>query len=427
MEELVLKGLDEVVYYYKTKCGLPIYMWVNENIKSMFMTLSVMYGSVDTKFKVGNKIYEVPDGTAHFLEHIKFNMDDDKTAHDEFYKIGGDANAFTTFDYTSYIAFATKNKKENLNLLLDFVYNPYFTKSKVNKEKGIIIEETNMGLDDPYTECFFKSMEDVFHKSKYRRLITGMEKDINDITLEDVKLVYDNFYHPNNMFLCLTGNFNPYEMAQVVDENLSKKEFLEYSNPQVIKENETKKVNNYYHEHYVNVSYTRMKFQIKLRVDALKEYGILKSKMLINLILNSNFGATSNLKDELVEKGLITSIYTGVEQYDDYFIISINVSTNYVLEIKKRIMDALNNLSVSESDFIRKKNSEIATIILNYEDVENVNMRLQDDIINHGGIVTNIKEILENLSLDEVDDVINKIDVSNTSISVFLPKENQES
>ena len=37
------------------------------------------------------------------------------------------------------------------------------------------------------------------------------------------------------------------------------------------------------------------------------------------------------------------------------------------------------------------------------------------------------KEILENLSLDEVNDVINKIDVNNTSISVFLPKENQES
>ena len=46
-----------------------------------------------------------------FLEHVKFNIDEDTTAHDKFYKIGGDSNAFTTFDYTSYLVFATKNKK----------------------------------------------------------------------------------------------------------------------------------------------------------------------------------------------------------------------------------------------------------------------------------------------------------------------------
>lgn len=39
--------------------------------------------------------------------------------------------------------------------LLDFVYNPYFTKKSVAKEKGIIVEEANMGLDDAYSIVFF--------------------------------------------------------------------------------------------------------------------------------------------------------------------------------------------------------------------------------------------------------------------------------
>lgn len=82
MEELKLKGLNETIYVYETKTGLKIYMWVNEKISSMYGALSVKYGSVHTKFKIGKKTYEVPNGLAHFLEHVKFNIDEDTTAHE---------------------------------------------------------------------------------------------------------------------------------------------------------------------------------------------------------------------------------------------------------------------------------------------------------------------------------------------------------
>ena len=140
MHEIALEGLDEKIIEYTTKCGLKVYMWVNEKVNSTLMTLSVKFGSIHTKFKVGKKVYTVPKGVAHFLEHVKFNMSEGVTAHDEFVKVGGDANAFTTFKYTSYIVFATDNKQDNLNILLDFVYKPYFTKKIITKKKEIIIE-----------------------------------------------------------------------------------------------------------------------------------------------------------------------------------------------------------------------------------------------------------------------------------------------
>ena len=117
MQEIKLVGLNETIYEHITPEGLTVYMWVNKKVKSTLMTLSVKYGSIDTKFKIHQKKYEVPSGTAHFLEHVKFNMQNNVTAHDEFLKVGGDANAFTTFDYTSYIVFTTKNIIENLNIL----------------------------------------------------------------------------------------------------------------------------------------------------------------------------------------------------------------------------------------------------------------------------------------------------------------------
>ena len=426
MEELVLKGLNEKIYVYNTKCGLPIYMWVNEKVSSMYASLYVKYGSVHTKFKIGKKTYEVPNGIAPFLEHIKFNIDEETTAHDEFYKLGGDANAFTTFDYTSYIVFATKNKKENLEELLNFVYNPFFTKKNVAKEKGIIVEEANMGLDDPYSIMFFHTLSNVLQKSKYRNTITGTPEDVNSINLEDVKLVYDAFYHPENMFLTITGNFNPYEMACVVEDNLSKKSFGEYLQPIVIKESEPKKVLEKYKEEKINLTYPRVKICCKMDMNKFKDYSKLELKILSNLIFNINFGATSDFRDELMEKGLIQGMSVATDIYDDTFVISISVTTNFKEEVIKRIKDKLNDLQISDIDFKRKKNATIATLILDYEDVENVSYRIQDDVLNNGGIITNLKEILEDETLEDLEELINLYDLDNLQISVFLPKENQK-
>lgn len=426
MEELELKGLNEKIYVYHTKCGLPIYMWVNEKVSSMYASLSVKYGSIHTKFKIGKKTYEVPNGIAHFLEHVKFNIDEETTAHDEFYKLGGDANAFTTFDYTSYIVFATNNKKENLEELLNFVYNPFFTKKCISKEKGIIVEEANMGLDDPYSIVFFHSLLNTLQKSKYRNTITGTPDDVTSITLEDVKLVYDTFYHPENMFLTLTGNFNLYEMACLVEDNLSKKKFGKYLNPIIIKENEPKKVTTKYKEEYINVTYPRLKFSIKMDMSRFKNYSSLELKILTSLLFNINFGATSDFKDELMEKGLIQNMNVTCDVYDDTFVVTINVTSNFKEEIIKKVKEKLENLSISELDFKRKKNATIATLILDYEDLENVSYRIQDDVLNNGGIVTNLKEILEDETIDDLKNIIDLLDFDNISINVFLPKENQK-
>ena len=426
MEELELKGLNEKIYVYHTKCGLPIYMWVNEKVSSMYASLSVKYGSIHTKFKIGKKIYEVPNGIAHFLEHVKFNIDEETTAHDEFYKLGGDANAFTTFDYTSYIVFAKNNKKENFEDLLNFVYNPFFTKKCISKEKGIIVEEANMGLDDPYSIVFFHSLLNTLQKSKYRNTITGTPDDVTSITLEDVKLVYDTFYHPENMFLTLTGNFNPYEMACLVEDNLSKKKSGKYLNPIIIKENEPKKVTTKYKEEYINVTYPRLKFSIKMDMSRFKNYSSLELKILTSLLFNINFGATSDFKDELMEKGLIQNMNVTCDVYDDTFVVTINVTSNFKEEIIKKVKEKLENLSISELDFKRKKNATIATLILDYEDLENVSYRIQDDVLNNGGIVTNLKEILEDETIDDLKKIIDLLDFDNISINVFLPKENQK-
>ena len=222
MNEIKLKGLNEVIYEDTCDNGLKIYMWVNKRVNTFYGTLSVKYGSIYNNFKINNCKYSTPPGVAHFLEHVKFNENDEVTAHDYFFKMGSDTNAFTTFNYTNYQVLGSENPKENINHLLDFVYNDYFTKNIVKNEKGIIIEEAKMGEDDPYTLMLFKHLDNIFNKSEYKKLITGTKEDIKSITLEDIKLVFNTFYHPKNMFLVVTGNFNTYEIAEILKEGRRK-------------------------------------------------------------------------------------------------------------------------------------------------------------------------------------------------------------
>ena len=423
MKEIKLKGLNETIYEHVTKEGLTVYMWVNDHVQSTTMGLSVKYGSIHTKFKVGNKIYEVPNGIAHFLEHIKFNVDASTTAHDLFYKLGGDANAFTTFNYTSYTVFSNKNKNECLNTLLDYVYNPYFTTKMINKEKGIIIEEANMGEDDPYSVCFYKSLQNIFKNLNYRNLITGDKDDIKSITLKDIKLVYNTFYHPKNMFLVVCGNINPYEIAALVDENLSKKVFSEYQEPIIIEPTEPKKVNKKYDLVPCGVTYPKIKYSIKTPIRKFKNISRVDLKNMASLIMNINFGPTSLLFEELQSKELIDSMYFSTNYYSDYLLLSVHANTKYCDEVIKRIDNQFHNIDLNEQDIIRKRNATIATLILDYEDVGVVSSIIEDSIIDLGYIVDNAKELLENHTKERLESLYKLIDIDNASISVFIPKE----
>lgn len=424
MIEIKLKGLNEIIYEDTCDNGLKIYMWVNKRVNTFYGTLSVKYGSIYNNFKIKNKKYNVPCGVAHFLEHVKFNENENETAHDFFSKLGSDTNAFTTFGYTNYQVFGSDNAKENIKHLLDFVYNDYFTKKIVDNEKGIIIEEAKMGQDDPYTTMLFKHLDNIFKKGEHKKIITGTPKDIKAITLDDIKLVFNSFYHPENMFLIVTGNFNPYEIAEAVKENMKNKNFEKYVNPVRIIEKEQKNVRVEYEELNINVTSRKIKIGIKMNKSNFKNFDDLHIRLFIGMLLKANFGNTSDFKDELLQKELINSMSYMTEIFDDYVVVIFTIDSEYKDEILKLMNNKLNNLEISEKTFNRIKKGNIATIILEYEDVEIVNNIIQTEILNYGKIIDNIKEIYENIKYNDILDFIDCLDLSNRSILIFNPKNN---
>lgn len=422
MEEIKLKGLNEVVYYDKCKNGLKVYLWVNKKVNTFYGTLSVKYGSIYKDFKIGDKVYKTPYGIAHFLEHIKFNESEGVSAQDFYKKTGCDTNAFTTFDYTNYQVFGTSECSKNVCHLLDFVENDYFTKKIVNNEKGIIIEEASSTIDNPYTMMYFGLIKNMFKYSDYSTIITGEKEDVKSITYEDIKLVYNSFYHPENMFLIVTGNFNPYELMESIKENQDKKEFNKFVKPIRILKKESKKVNIKYEEVNKNVSTKKIKIGIKVPVKDLKEFDELHIRMYLGILLNANFGSTSDFKEELLSKELINNMGYSYEKIDDYYVISLTIESNFKEEVLKLINQKLDNISIDEKTFNRKKKCNIASLVLDYENVETVNELLQFEILNFGNVLDNYKEIYENLKYKDLQKFLNTLDLKERSILIYNPK-----
>ena len=150
MKEIKIKGLNEIVYSTTLDNGLKVHMWQKEDVHSFYSTYMINYGSINTDFKIGKKEYHTPPGIAHYLEHIKFNINPDLTAHEMFAELGCETNAFTSFNVTNYQVIGNKDAIDNTLRLLDFVQNPYFTKKLVNKERGIIVSEANLIYDNPF-------------------------------------------------------------------------------------------------------------------------------------------------------------------------------------------------------------------------------------------------------------------------------------
>lgn len=423
MQEIMLKGIDEKLYYDICDNGLPVYMLVNDKVNNFYLTLNVRYGSIDTEFKLkGDKEYKkVHNGVAHFLEHVNFNESDGKTAHEYFNNLGSSINAFTTFDFTSYEVFAYNEFEKNLNHLLDYVQTPYFTKDLIEKEKGIICEEVKMGKNNPGHKLFYGMNKALYKKDKRRNYVTGDVLDVEGTTVKELELVYNNFYHPLNMFLVITGNFNPNEAIGIVKENQARKKFPNYLNPIKKREKEPLGVNIKYQEIEANVEIPKVKICYKMPKSLFKKYDERLVNIYLSIILRNNFGTTSYLREDLLEKELVVAIGAGRDIFNDVVTLEINMETKYPNEVIPIVEEKMHNLTINEDDLKRRIRCNIAALINDYDDIEYVNSDIADQLITYNNVVDNMYEIYNSLNLEEATDIMNKIDLSNESTVVLVP------
>ena len=136
----------------------------------------------------------------------------------------------------------------------------------------------------------------------------------------------------------------------------------------------------------------------------------IKLNIILNLILSNNFGESSDLKEDLLQNNIITFLTTSRFVLDDYIVLDVTLESKILDEAVNRVIEAIEHLEMDEDALKRKINSSIATLVLNYEDVENVNNMIQNYLVYYHKLIPDLKEIYESITLEEVLAVIEAID-----------------
>ena len=299
--------------------------------------------------------------------------------------------------------------------LLDYVQTPYFTEENVNSEKGIITQEIHMGEDNPINVLYEHIRTSCFHDNSFKNSIIGTVEDINSVTKELLQACYDRFYHPSNMFLVITGNFNPHEVIDKIKENQNKKQFNDNLEFKMIEKSEKDSVVKKEDYVKINTNLPKIAYNIKINYNNL-DIPKRKINLYMYIIFLILFDDTSIFDEKLKEnETIINSIGINILNADSHILVSLINETNKYNELIKEIDKELENIEISRADLERKKRVIISNEIFSYENIEFVNEMIIDNIIFDGRIENNIIDLVNSLNVEELN---KKIDFSNRSIVV---------
>src|ERR1043166_6191453 len=164
-------------------------------------------------------------GASHFLEHLVFKGTSTRSTSDIAQVIdilGGDVDAFTGKEYTSFYAHVLDEQVSTaLDLLTDIVVSPRFTEKDLEAERSVILEEIKMVEDTPddlVHEIFVTSF---WPNHPLGRPILGTEETVNRLGRKQILAHYDETFHPSNMIFCASGNVRPEQLLPFLERTFA--------------------------------------------------------------------------------------------------------------------------------------------------------------------------------------------------------------
>jgi len=259
---------------------------------------------------------------------------------------------------------------ESLDILLNFVTTPYFTPQTVEKEQGIIGQEIKMYDDSANWRLLFGVLEGLFINHTVRDDIAGTVESISEIT---DKMLYDcakAFYSPSQMLLTVAGNITIDRVLAACDRAGFKYEKLE--------------VERIHNEEPDEINYTEKSISMPVSVpliavgykEKMSTPVTVKEELVGNIVMDVLTGSTSRLFNKLYDLNIVNGTFEGeIFSGDDYYASIISGETNFPDVLLKEIDDAIKELKqagISEDDFITSKNSLYGSMIVDFENVEEV-------------------------------------------------------
>ncbi len=165
---------------------------------------------------------EKEQGISHLLEHMAFKGTKTRTAKEiamEIENVGGDINAATSVERTSYYVRMLKNDIEiGISILSDIIQNSIFDPSELDKEKNVIFQELASYKDSP-DDMVFENIQSAAYKDQaIGRSILGNKETLINIKSNDLKSYLNKFYHSNNLTIVATGSVDHNQLHNLCEK-----------------------------------------------------------------------------------------------------------------------------------------------------------------------------------------------------------------
>ena len=395
--------------------GLTVYVYPKEGYRSSYAIIGTKYGSINTCFSLddGEKI-TVPDGIAHYLEHKLFESEEGD-AFTRYAETGANANAYTSFEKTCYLFSCTDNFEKSLEILLDFVRDPYFTPQTVAKEQGIIGQEIKMYDDSPDWRVMFNMLENMYHNHPVKIDIAGTVETIAEITAEKLYDCYNVFYNLHNMALCVSGNVTVEQVLAICDKMLKPREKHSIHN---YFEEEPYEIVNPYVEQTFSVLMPMFNLGFKEKAEELSEKKLAQTDILLSMLASP----TSSLYRELMDANLINSSFS-YELFEGPGYCSVifggeSRAPRQAAEMIKQYISKVKANGLDKGDFEIAKKSVYGDVISSLNSVSSIANTIMGHHFSGNELFTYIDAVAD-ATFDEVAGRLSEmLDVNNCTLSV---------
>jgi len=159
-------------------------------------------------------LWEKPEeyGIAHYIEHLAFDGTKKYPNSDDFRGLiennGGFINAYTNFYEVNYQVKIIKEEMEKaFEFLSQQIIYPLLRKEDIEKQRGIIVQEHKMYLNNPVFNFDLNSQKHIYAQgSRFQKPLIGTFGTLKSISQDQIKTYFDNNYVGENFVLSICGD-----------------------------------------------------------------------------------------------------------------------------------------------------------------------------------------------------------------------------
>jgi len=383
--------------------GLRIVTETVPSVRSAAIGIWVNVGSRDETPAVA--------GASHFLEHLLFKGTTRRTALEissTIEAVGGEMNAFTSKEYTCFYArVIDTDLPMAIDVVSDLITSSIVSALDVDAERKVVLEEIAMRDDDPSDLVHDLYAETYYGDTTLGRPILGTIKSIKEMSRSSVFNYYKKKYLPQDLVVAVAGNIKHKRVVAMVEEALSRDNFLSVRGAPQIRPNTPVKTKPM---HSVGLL-TRKTEQAHMfygmegvaRSDERRfAMGVLASAL--------GGGMSSRLFQEIREKrGLAYSVYAYAQQFAGSGQIGFYAGCNptkaiEVVEIIREVLADVAENGMSHEEIERAKGAVRGSLVLSQEDSASRMSRIGKNEIVYGQVM-GFDDILKAISRVNPSDV----------------------